>query len=191
MLTFLHHEHSIYPYHPHIRALWWKRCSKCMLWCAMLELHHQQIFNRGDHFHLLQQRAACSAKILRLWWTVSDYCIPQHRHRGCCPFVGDSRPRFTLPYYCWGHTLHCKQLLWRSRSARTSLLDYWQVWQRTDLTSCFAQGSVASASACLAGLSKGAALSRRSFNNASLAVAFIATVHIQDAYPCPHMTRTI
>ena len=27
--------------------------TKCMLWCAMSELPHQQIFDRGDHFHLL------------------------------------------------------------------------------------------------------------------------------------------
>ena len=54
-------------------------------------------------------------------------------------------------------------VLWqRSRSARTLLPDYWQVW--TDLASRFARGSVASASACLAGLSKCAALSRRSFD---------------------------
>ena len=58
----------------------------------MSELPHQQIFDRGDHFHLLQRRAARSATIVGLWWTVSDYCILQHRHRGCCPFVGGSRP---------------------------------------------------------------------------------------------------
>ena len=81
-----------HPYRPHIRVPWWKRCSKCMLWCTMSELPHQQIFNRGDHFHLLQRRAAHSATIVRPWWTVIDYCIPQHRHRGCCPFVGGSRP---------------------------------------------------------------------------------------------------
>ena len=43
--------------------------------------------------------------------------------------------------------------------------------KRTDIASRFAQGSVASASACLAGLSKCAALSRPSFDNTSLAVA--------------------
>ena len=37
---------------------------------------------------------------------------------------------------------------WRSRSAQTLLPDYWQVWQRTDLASCFVRGSVASASTC-------------------------------------------
>ena len=40
---------------------------------------------------------------------MSDYCILQHRHHGCCPFVGGSRPerskfmselpRFTLLDY--------------------------------------------------------------------------------------------
>ena len=57
----------------------------------------------------------------------------------------------------------------RSRSARMLLPDYWQIW--TDLASRFARSSVASASACLAGLSKCAELSRRSFDNASLTVA--------------------
>ena len=87
---------------------------------------------------------------------------------------------WTCIYYCRGHTPHCKQLLWlqlsvqwrRSCSARTSLPDYWRVWQRTDLASRITQGSVASASACSAGLSKRAALSRQSFNNVSLALAW-------------------
>ena len=125
---------------------------------------------------------------------------------------------------CGGHTPHSKQLLWllqwrHSRFAWILLLDYWQVWQRTDLASCFAQGSVAIISACLAGLSKRVALSRWSFDDASLwpkasscahgptvltnpdfvvwislrpRCAFIATGRIQDAYPCPHvMIRTI
>ena len=76
---------------------------------------------------------------------------------------------------CRGHTpWQSKQLQLsvqrqRSRSAWTLLPDYWQVW--TDLASRFARGSVASASACLAGLSKRAALSRQTFDNASLAVA--------------------
>ena len=43
--------------------------------------------------------------------------------------------------------------------------------KRTELASRFGRGSVGSASACLAGLSKRAAHSQRSFNNASLAVA--------------------
>ena len=85
---------------------------------------------------------------------------------------------WTCTYYCIGHTPHCKQVLWlqlsvqwrHSRSAQTSLPDYWQVWQRTDLASCFVQGSVASASVCSAGLSKHTALSRRSFDNVSLAL---------------------
>ena len=99
-----------HPYHPHIRMPWWKRCSKCMLWCAMSELPHQQIFDQGNHFHLLQWRAARSATIVGPWWTVSDYYILQHGHRGCCPFVGDSSPerskflselpRFTLHTLC-------------------------------------------------------------------------------------------
>ena len=77
---------------------------------------------------------------------------------------------------CRGHTPHSKQfqlsVQWRrSRSTGTLLPDYWQVWQRTDLASHFARGSVASASACLAGFSKRTVLSRRSFDNASLAVA--------------------
>ena len=74
---------------------------------------------------------------------------------------------------CGGHTPQQATALWllqwwRSRSAQMLLPDYWQVWQRTDLASRFARGSVASTSACLAGLSKRAALSRRSFDNASL-----------------------
>ena len=97
------------PYCPHIRMPWWKRCSKCMLWCAISELPHQQIFDRGDHFHLLQRRAARLATAVGPWGTVSDYCILQHRHRGCCPLVGGRRPkrsklvselpRFTLYVY--------------------------------------------------------------------------------------------
>ena len=96
-----------HPYRPHIRVPWWKRCSKCILGVPLSELPHQQIFDRGDHFHLLQRRAARLATIVEPWWTVSDYFILQHRHRGCCLFVGGSSPeiskflselpRFTLP----------------------------------------------------------------------------------------------
>ena len=52
-------------------------------------------------------------------------------------------------------------------SAWTLLPDYWQVWQRTDLASRYAWGSVASASTYSTVLSKRTALSCRLFNNAS------------------------
>ena len=86
------HAIEYHQYRPHMHVSWWKKCSKCMLRSTMSELPHQQIFNRGDHFHLLQRRAVRSATIVGPWWTVSDYCILQHRHRGCCLFVGGSRP---------------------------------------------------------------------------------------------------
>ena len=76
---------------------------------------------------------------------------------------------------CRDHTPHSKQLLWLLQwrrscncSARTLVPDYWHVWQITDLASRFARGSVANTSACLAGLSKTAALLCQSFDNASL-----------------------
>ena len=111
------HAIEYHPYHPHTRMLWWKRCSKCMLWCAMSELPHQPIFDRGDHFHLLQRNAARSATVVGPWWTVSDCCILQHRHRGCCPFVGGSRPKrseFVSELPCFTllevHTSHRKRV---------------------------------------------------------------------------------
>ena len=32
------HAIEYHPYRPHMRMLWYKRCSKCMLWSAILEL---------------------------------------------------------------------------------------------------------------------------------------------------------
>ena len=86
---------------------------------------------------------------------------------------------WTCTNYYRGHTPHSKQRLWfqlsvqwrHSHSAWTLLPDYWSVWQWTEPASCFARGSVASASASLAGLSKCRALLRQSFDNVSLAVA--------------------
>ena len=51
------------------------------------------VFWWGNHFHLLVRGAARLVTIIGPCWTVSGYCILQHRHRGCCPFVGGSRPK--------------------------------------------------------------------------------------------------
>ena len=46
----------------------------------------------GNHFHILVQVAERLSIIIGLSWIVSSYCILQHRHRGCWPFEGSSRP---------------------------------------------------------------------------------------------------
>ena len=110
--------------------------------------------------------------------------LTKHRRSSCINSILPEQDCLLVPCACadWfrsgcrSHTPHSKQLAlsvqWRrSHSARTLLPDYWQVWQRTDLASRFARGSVASTSACLAGLSKRVALSCRSFDNSSLAIA--------------------
>ena len=61
-----------HPYRPHMHVSWWKNCSKCMLWSAMSELPHQQmqIFDRGDHFHLVQSGTIHTyIHYLQLRWT--------------------------------------------------------------------------------------------------------------------------
>ena len=73
------HTVEYHPYRPHMRLSWWKNCSKCMLWSAISELPRQQAFDWCDHFHLVQWRAVRLATIVGPWWTVSDYCIPQHK----------------------------------------------------------------------------------------------------------------
>ena len=56
------------------------------------KLSQQQIFGWGDHFHLLLRRTACLAMIVGLCWKVGSNYILQHRHHGCYPYVGGSRP---------------------------------------------------------------------------------------------------
>ena len=62
-------------YHPHMHVSWWKRCSKCMLWSAIWELLHQQIFDRGDYFHLLQRRATHLVTIVGAQWIAMTMII--------------------------------------------------------------------------------------------------------------------
>ena len=120
------------------------------MWLVRIIIYWQyMLINRRDVIYA-QTRLPISTVRMRRW--------KQHKH-------------WTCTYFCRGRTPHCKQLLclqlsvqWRhSCSARTSLPDYWQVWQRTDLASHFTRGSVASASAYSVGLLKYAALSRQSF----------------------------
>ena len=97
MFTFLHHEHSILCYQisslpfSYMHAVMEEvfethavvlRCRNCPI-SRFLTRATISIFYNED-LHVWQQ--------LLPWWTVSDYCILQHRHHGCCPFVGGSRP---------------------------------------------------------------------------------------------------
>ena len=89
---------------------WWKRCSNACCGAPRWNCPISRVSTGATISIFYNEELRIQQQLLGR--DGSDYCILQHRHHGCCPFVGGSRPKKAkfvseLPHFTLLYLLNC------------------------------------------------------------------------------------